>query len=167
LTLNVSREGATMTGTSGADTLIGTTGADTLTGGDGNDALSGLVGADVFKWGLADKGAPGLPDSDTVTDFDSVINSDKLDLRDLLQGEVHVGTAAGNLDHYLHFDKSGSNTVVHVSSTGTFANGDSAGVIAGKEDQTTTLQNVDLTAGFSTDQQIIQDLLTKGKLATD
>jgi hypothetical protein len=96
-----------------------------------------------------------------------VINSDKLDLRDLLQGELHAGTAAGNLDHYLHFDKSGSNTVVHVSSTGAFASGDSAGVIAGKEDQAITLQNVDLTAGFSTDQQIIQDLLTKGKLVTD
>jgi Mg-chelatase subunit ChlD len=167
LTLNVSREGATLTGTGGADTLAGTTGADTLTGGDGNDVLSGLVGADVFKWGLADKGTPGAPDSDTVSDFDAVINSDKLDLRDLLQGELHAGTAAGNLDHYLHFDKSGSNTVVHVSSTGAFASGDSAGVIAGKEDQAITLQNVDLTAGFSTDQQIIQDLLTKGKLVTD
>ena len=169
----------TITGSSGNDTLHGGLGNDTLSGGGGNDVLhgglgndlmTGGAGADVFKWQLAEGGSAGSPAVDTITDFSTSIaggSKDVLDLRDLLQGELHLGTAAGNLDHYLHFDKSGSNTVVHVSSTGTFANGDSAGVIAGKEDQTTTLQNVDLTAGFSTDQQIIQDLLTKGKLATD
>ena len=52
----------------------------------------------------------------------------------------------------------------HISSAGGFASFYSAG----QEDQTIILQGVDLTAGGTlNDQQIIQDLLTKGKLVTD
>jgi Mg-chelatase subunit ChlD len=160
LTLNVSREGSTMTGTSGADALSGTTGADILIGGAGNDTLAGLVGGDTFKWSLADRGTTASPASDTVADFDTVINSDKLDLRDLLQGESHAGTDAGNLADYLHFsyDSSTSTTVLEVKSQGTSMSG---------PDQIINLAGVDLVTGYTSDQQIIQDLLTKGKLITD
>ena len=92
-----------------------------------------------------------------------------LDLRDLLQGEHQSGIDA-NLINYLHFEKSGLNTVVHVSSAGNFAS-DSHNVVdpvvSGHEDLTIILQNVDLTTAGATDQAIIQDLLTKGKLVTD
>ena len=98
---------------------------------------------------------------DTITDFDLAplaLNGDVLDLRDLLQGEN-----SGNLASYLHFELSGADTKVSVSSNGGFADG----FTAGAEDQTVILQGVDLIGGFTTDQQVIQDLLTKGKLITD
>ena len=97
-----------------------------------------------------------------MTDFDSVAFSDKLDLRDLLQGEI-ANPALQNLEGYLHFEKSGANTVVHVSSTGGFSTGYSSSA----EDQTIVLQNVDLVGSLTTDQAIIQNLLNQGKLITD
>ncbi|MEW5965933.1 MAG: type I secretion C-terminal target domain-containing protein [Pseudomonadota bacterium] len=152
-------------GGAGDDLLDGGSGNDLLIGGAGNDTLTGGLGADVFKWELSDRGTAGTPAIDTVTDFDSVANSDKLDLRDLLVGESHAGTDAGNLADYLHFEVSGSDTIIQISSTGGF----SGGYNAGATDQRIVLNNTDLTAGgtLSADQQIIQDLLSKGKLITD
>ncbi|PKO63311.1 MAG: hypothetical protein CVU23_11410, partial [Betaproteobacteria bacterium HGW-Betaproteobacteria-17] len=152
-------------GANTAVTIIGGSGNSTHVGGDGNDTLTGGLGADVFKWELTDRGAAGSPAIDTVTDFDSAANSDKLDLRDLLVGESHAGVDAGNLANYLHFEVSGANTVIQISSTGGFSGGYNAGVT----DQRIILNNTDLTAGgtLSADQQIIQDLLSKGKLITD
>jgi hypothetical protein len=152
-------------GGAGDDILDGGAGNDILIGGAGNDTLTGGLGADVFKWELSDRGTAGSPAIDTITDFDSLANSDKLDLRDLLLGESHVGTDAGNLADYLHFEVSGSNTVIQISSTGGFSGGYSAGAT----DQRIVLNNTDLTGGgtLSADQQIIQDLLSKGKLITD
>jgi hypothetical protein len=68
----------------------------------------------------------------------------------------------GNLASYLHFEKSGADTVVHISSTGGF----SAGYTSTNEDQTVTLSGVDLI-GTMNDQQIIQNLLNNGKLITE
>jgi Ca2+-binding RTX toxin-like protein len=152
-----------VTGTSGADVLSGTTGADILIGGAGNDTLAGLVGGDTFKWSLADRGTTASPARDTVADFDTVINSDKLDLRDLLQGETHDAITVGNLQNYLHFESAGGNTTVQISSSGGFVNGYNAGAV----DQTIVLQGVNLLSGFSTDLQVIKDLLDRGKLVTD
>jgi hypothetical protein len=123
------------------------------------------LSADTFRWELADMGAKGAPAVDTVTDFNPAAvgsGGDILDLRDLLTSENHaVGT--GNLTNYLHFEHVGADTKVHISSSGGF----SGGYVANQENQTIVLQGVDLTSGFSTDQQIIQDMLTKGKLLTD
>ncbi|MDP3420721.1 MAG: Calx-beta domain-containing protein [Thiobacillus sp.] len=154
-----------ISGGAGNDALSGGNGNDVLIGGAGNDTLTGGLGADVFKWELSDRGTAGSPAIDTVTDFDSAVNSDKLDLRDLLLGESHAGTDPGNLTDYLHFEVSGSNTVIQISSTGGFSGGYSAGAT----DQRIVLNNTDLTGGgtLSADQQIIQDLLSKGKLITD
>ena len=146
----------------GRDDAVGD-GADTLIGGKGNDTLTGGLGADTFKWNLADQGTSASPASDTITGFDLVANSDKLDLRDLLVGESHSGTLPGNLDDFLHFEKVGTNTVVHVSSTGGFA----AGYAAGIEDQTITLASVDLVGTFTNDNAIITSLLMNNKLITD
>jgi len=150
-------------GGAGDDTLNGDSENDILIGGAGNDTLTGGTGADTFVWQLADRGSPGSPRVDTVTDFDSATKGDKLDLRDLLQGEI-ANPAMQNLEGYLHFEKSGANTVVHVSSSRGFA----AGYSSSNEDQTIILNGVDLTVGNTlSDQQIINDLLTKGKLITD
>ncbi|MFZ5549396.1 MAG: beta strand repeat-containing protein, partial [Pseudomonadota bacterium] len=146
-------------GGAGADSISGGTGADRLEGGAGNDTLTGGLGADTFRWELADHGSSGSPAIDTVADFDTRAfdsGGDRLDLRDLLQGET-----AGTLGNFISFEKVGSNTVVHISSSGGFG----SGYTASAEDQTIVLQNVDLTAGFTTNAQIIQDLLTKEKLA--
>ncbi|MCH2219997.1 MAG: type I secretion C-terminal target domain-containing protein [Dechloromonas sp.] len=75
-------------------------------------------------------------------------------------GELHSGTNVGNLANYLHFEASGANTIVRISSTGGFSSGYSAAQV----DQQITLQGVALSG---TDQQIIQQLLTNNKLVTD
>lgn len=142
-----------------ADTLSGGAGSDVLLGGAGNDALSGGLGADIFRWELADAGASTV---DTITDFDTTTGSDQLDLRDLLQGEIGSGVG-NNLENYLHFEYSGSNTTVHISSSGGFA----GGYAPGAEDQTILISGVNLIGSFTTDQQVIQDLLNRGKLITD
>ena len=155
----------TLSGGAGNDILVGGLGDDILIGGAGNDTLTGGAGSDTFKWVLADKGAAGAPALDTITDFDPATagsGGDVLDLRDLLTGENHT-TGTGNLSNYLHFEKIGADTVLHISSSGEFT----AGYNAAKEVQTITLTGVDLVTGFSNDQQIIQDLLTKQKLITD
>jgi hypothetical protein len=130
--------------------------------------LGGDFGAvDVFKWELGDQGSKGAPASDVIKDWDNAAanvstgaGGDVLDLRDLLSGEN-----TSNLDDFLHFELSGTSTIVHISATGEFA----SGYNPAKEVQSITLENTDLFAAGSlfTDQQIIQDLLNKGKLITD
>ena len=160
-----------ITGGAGNDRLLGGTGDDTLSGGAGNDlivggtgtnTLTGGTGNDVFRWEFGDHGTAGSPTVDTITDFSSAAgNKDVLDLRDLLGGASHDGTQAGNVASFIHFDHAGSDTVIHISTTGGFA----SGYTAGQEDETIVLKNVDLTvAGTQNDQQIIHQLLVNGQL---
>ena len=158
-------------GGSGTDTLDGGADNDILYGGIDNDMLTGGAGSDIFAWTLADKGTTGAPAVDTITDFNTTANSDKLDLRDLLQGETAAGANA-NLENFLHFEKSGSDTILHISSAGGFSGdmhavGGAGAFSSGNVDQRVVLAGVDLVGGMSTDQQVIQDLLNKGKLITD
>ncbi|WP_047548580.1 retention module-containing protein [Methylotenera sp. G11] len=145
-------------GGAGNDMLNGGAGDDVITGGKGDDVMTGGLGADTFKWMLADAGTAGSPARDVISDFDTTVNSDKLDLRDLLTGENST-----NLASFLHFEKSGTDTIVHVSNNGGF----SGGYNGANEVQTITLQNVDLVTGFANDQAIIADLISKQKLITD
>ena len=152
-------------GGGGKDDLLGGDGDDTLIGGAGFDTMSGGLGADTFVWALADAGVKGNPAIDIVTDFDvasKAAGGDVLDLRDLLVGENHA-SGIGNLASFLHFEKAGADTVVHVSATGEFA----GGFNAANDVQTITLLNVDLITSFANDQAVIQDLLTKNKLTVD
>ena len=147
-------------GGAGNDTIVGTAGNDIIIGGAGNDTMTGGLGADTFRWTLNDHGTTATPAQDTITDFNTALpasGGDILDLRDLLVGESHTGTSPGNLGSYLHFNyNAGTNTTtVNVQSH-------AAGV-----DQIIALQGVNLVGSFTTDQQIIQDLLTKAKLVTD
>jgi hypothetical protein len=153
-----------LAGLGGNDTLDGGAGNDTLGGGAGNDALTGGLGADVFLWSLSDRGTPGVPATDTVVGFDSTANSDKLDLRDLLQGESANATSLSN---YLHFTISGGSTTVAISTTGAF----STGFSSTKVDQQIVLQNfnADTYTGLAgaTDAQIITRMLLDSKLVVD
>jgi Ca2+-binding RTX toxin-like protein len=153
----------------GADTLDGGAGADHLIGGAGNDQLTGGAGADVFAWQLVDRGANGTPAADIITDFNvasPAAGGDTLDLRDLLQNE-----GSGNLAQFLDFDTTSvpGSTVIHISSSGGFASGSYS---AAAEDQRITLQGVDLRSslglgGGASDNDIIQELVNRGKLITD
>ncbi len=129
----------------------------TVDGGLGDNVLTGSGGADEFYWNDGYQGTAGNPAVDQVTNF-SLAEGDVLNLQDLLSGE-----AGGDLTDYLHFEKSGADSVVHVSTIGGF----NAGYSAGSEDQTIVLQNVDLSALGANDQQIIDSLLASSNLLAD
>jgi hypothetical protein len=161
------------------DSLSGGAGSDLLVGGKGTDIMDGGLGdlaTDIFAWKLNDGGTAGAPVTDTVNNFGVAARAaggDVLDLRDLLVGES-AGTLLGqdNLANFLHFEKSGADTIVHISTTGGFASdphavGAPSATVTGAEDQKILLSGVDLIGTMTTDQQVIQDLLTKGKLNTD
>ncbi len=153
-------------GGAGNDVINAGAGADRLDGGAGDDTLTGGLGADTFSWALADKGSVGVPAVDKITDFSTAsynAGGDRLDLKDLLQGENHTSNT-GNLTQYLHFEKSGTDTIIHVSSAGAYTGPFNSGA----DDQRIVLSGVDLTSnGSLADAAIIQDLLNKGKLITD
>ncbi|QRM19024.1 type I secretion C-terminal target domain-containing protein [Dechloromonas sp. TW-R-39-2] len=154
--------GSFLNGLGGNDTEIGGAGNDVIIGGAGNDTMTGGGGADTFKWVLGDEGTVAVPARDTITDgaaFNSTAG-ENLDLRDLLQGEVHSGTSAGNLADYLHFSYNSTTlaTTIEVKSHGMSQTG---------PDQIITLNGVNLVGSFTSDQAIIQNLLTNGKLVTD
>ena len=96
-----------------------------------------------------------------INDFDK--NHDKLDLRDLLVGEHKGSGDYGNLDNYLHFSQKDGDTVIEISSTGAFKDGN---YNAAKVDQVITLSDVNLMDGHSS-HEVIQDLVQEGKLITD
>ncbi|WP_153144894.1 retention module-containing protein [Dechloromonas sp. H13] len=158
--VDTSTNATTINGLAGNDVLVSTaaSGGDTLNGGAGNDMLTGGAGADTFVWNLADRGTLANPARDVITDFNTATyasGGDRLDLRDILQGTATTATA---LDSYLDFSKQGSDTVINVRPNGA----------GGEMTQQIVLQGVDLTSnGTLSDQAIIQDLLTKGKLQTD
>jgi len=148
-------------GSAGNDTLSGGSSADILIGGHGNDILIGGGGADVFKWSLGDQGTNAVKAADTISDFDNSASGDKLDLRDLLVGDH---SDLGNLANFLHFSVAGGDTKIEISSSGGFAGGNYS---AGAVDQTITLTGVDLKGAFATDNQIINDLITRSKIVVD
>ena len=157
-----------LVGAANTDNLDGGAGHDLLIGGAGNDIMSGGLNdlvSDTFYWELADAGTTVSPAADTINNFSELAASaggDVLDLRDLLTNENHA-VGAGNLANFLHFEKAGADTVVHVSSSGGFA----GGFTAAQDVQTITLAGVNLVQSFTDDNAIIQDLLTKQKLITD
>ena len=92
-----------------------------------------------------------------------------LDLRDLLVGESANGSV-GNLANYIHFEKSGTDTIVHISSGGGFsADTHNVGTAytTGAEDQRIVLTGADLVSANTTDAQIIAILQQNNKLITD
>jgi len=160
-----------LSGGAGNDLLVGGDGNDILWGGAGNDTLTGGAGSDTFAWTLADAGTTASPAIDTITDFDTAAyasGGDRLDLRDLLSSSA---TTADALDNYLHFQYSGGNTTIYVSTNGAFSNNNAAGGlpsnVSSNDVQQIVLQGVNLVGSSTTDQQVIQNLLNQGKLITD
>ncbi|PYB70500.1 adhesin, partial [Pseudomonas sp. LB-090624] len=96
----------TLNGGKGNDILLGGTGNDTLIGGEGNDILIGGSGADTFVWKAGDIG------SDVIKDF-KVAEGDRIDLKDLLQGEK-----GSTIDNYLKLSTVEGTTTLQVSSEG-------------------------------------------------
>ncbi|MDO9191754.1 MAG: Ig-like domain-containing protein, partial [Undibacterium sp.] len=142
-TINAGTGADRIMGGLGNDTINAGADSDVIIGGAGSDILTGGLGADTFRWELADRGAVGSAPIDRITDFDTAAFSasgDRLDLRDLLQGENYT-TGTGNLGSYLHFVKVGSDTEIHISSTGAY----SSGFNAANDDQVIKLTGVDLT----------------------
>jgi len=94
--------------------------------------------------------------SGSVSGFDA---KDKLDLRDLPEGE-HGGGVEANLADFLNFTSAngGADTVIQVSTHG----GGAAGV-----DQTIVLQGVDITTLGADDSAIIGNLLAANRLLVD
>jgi hypothetical protein len=120
---------------------------------------------------LADQGTIATPAVDTINNFGTAAanaGGDVLDLRDLLVGEDHNGAS---LDNYLHFEFSGGNTTMYVSSTGAFNNGNTVGAptidVSSNDVQQIVFTGVNLTAGFATDADVINNLIAQQKLITD
>ncbi|MDD3592642.1 MAG: type I secretion C-terminal target domain-containing protein [Sulfurovum sp.] len=165
-TLNGGEGNDLLRGGSGDDTINGGSGNDIIIGGKGSDTLSGGSGNDTFIWEKGDEGTPGTPAADTITDFNKQPVSgggDILKLGGLLQGEAARGNTVGNLTEYMHFEISGSDTILHISTTGGFAGGFSEGDV----DQQITFTGVDLVGDFTTDEEVIAQLLANGNLVVD
>lgn len=111
-TLDGSAGNDLLDGGSGTDVLYGGLDNDILIGGAGNDILNGGAGADIFQFSVGG----GV---DTIQDF-SLGNfgaglGDALDIADILSG-FNPGTS--NINDFVHFTTSGSNTIVSVDANG-------------------------------------------------
>ncbi|WLG95651.1 retention module-containing protein [Pseudomonas sp. FP198] len=95
-------------GGKGNDILLGGSGSDTLIGGKGNDTLIGGLGGDTFVWKSGDTG------TDVIKDFKAG-DGDRIDLRDLLQGET-----GSTIDHFLKISTVDGVSSLQVSTTGQF-----------------------------------------------
>ncbi|WP_108446586.1 retention module-containing protein [Halomonas denitrificans] len=131
---------AKINGTIGDDVVAGTSSSDTFLGGQGDDVLAGGLGADTFVWNFGDQGTTTDPAEDSVTDFTLGSfgvddNADKLDISDLLSN-MDVGS---DLSSFIQAEDSGTNTVLHISTTGGLTSGGSG--ISGA-DQTIVLEGV-------------------------
>ncbi len=167
-TINAGLGNDLVRGGAGNDTINGGAGNDVLIGGLGVDTLTGGTGQDVFRWEAGDQGPSGVA-TDTIRDFSLAsltLGGDVLDLSSLLQGEGRLGNNPGNLANYLHFEQTAGGTLIHVSTAGGFVGGFGSST-SGVANQTILLQGVDLTAGFASDQAILADLLSRGKLVVD
>jgi Ca2+-binding RTX toxin-like protein len=143
--------------------LDGGKGNDVLVGGKGNDTLIGGEGDDIFVWVQGDQGSKTTPAADIIKDFgqgEAAKGTDKLDLRDLLQGEEK----ATDLSQFLHIDRDGNNTVIKVSTTGGLSN-------SGADfDQKITLEGVKWTDPGNdpvAQHELIKQLISQGKLVVD
>jgi surface adhesion protein len=101
-------------GQGGNDLLDGGKGNDILLGGSGADTLIGGLGGDTFVWKSGDTG------TDVIKDF-KVGDGDRIDLRDLLQGET-----GSTIDHFLKITTVDGVSSLQVSTTGQFNTANSA-----------------------------------------
>jgi surface adhesion protein len=103
-----------LNGGKGNDILLGGKGNDTLIGGPGNDILIGGQGGDTFVWKSGDTG------TDVIKDF-KASDGDRIDLRDLLQGE-----SGSTIDNFLKISTVDGVSSLQVSTSGKFNAADGA-----------------------------------------
>jgi Ca2+-binding RTX toxin-like protein len=103
-------------GRDGNDTLIGGAGHDLLVGGDNNDRMTGGDGSDTFSWE-----AGAIVGVDTITDFETGIFGDVLDVSDLLIG---FDADKSNANDFVRFLVGASNTTVQVDVNGAVGGSD-------------------------------------------
>ncbi|MBV7550662.1 tandem-95 repeat protein, partial [Pseudomonas sp. PDM26] len=101
-------------GGTGNDLLDGGDGNDILLGGKGNDTLTGGSGGDTFVWKAGDTG------NDVIKDF-KASEGDRIDLRDLLQGET-----GSTIDNFLKITTVDGVSSLQVSSAGQLNSGNAA-----------------------------------------
>ncbi|MFJ3484682.1 immunoglobulin-like domain-containing protein [Pseudomonas sp. NPDC090202] len=123
----------TLLGGNGDDILFGQGGNDTLVGGKGNDILIGGAGADTFVWKLGDTNSGGF---DVIKDFNQS-QGDRIDLRDLLQGED-----TDTISKYLQITNDGHDTILQVSTTGQFTDSTTPAAAANTADVHIKLEGV-------------------------
>jgi Ca2+-binding RTX toxin-like protein len=147
-----------LSGGSGNDVIFGDAGDDRINGGSGNDSLVGGDGIDIFALESGDEGTVGVPAVDTIADFTLGVGGDVLDLSDML-----VDEELGSLDDYMSFNYNPGtgDTTISIDVDGLSGGSGTA--------QQIVLSGVDLTAGgaFSSDQDILNNLLTNGNLIVD
>ncbi len=80
-----------------------------------------------------------------------------------LDNALTITPHEGKLANYLHFSAVGGNTVVEISSTGSFSSSYKPAAV----DQVITLTGLNLVGSFSNEHPVINDLLQRGKLVTD
>lgn len=127
-------------GDAGTDSVQGGTGNDTIYGGTNADNLWGDDGDDVFVFMAADLGT-GVDD---IKDFDITTESDAIDISDILAGIYD--SATDDLTDFVIMVDSGSNSKLHVDTTGT------AG--AGGWQQVALIRNV---TGMTDEDQLVLD----------
>ncbi|MFO6423942.1 type I secretion C-terminal target domain-containing protein, partial [Motilimonas sp. KMU-193] len=146
-------------GGSGNDTIIGGLGDDDLAGNSGNDILIGGEGRDTFRFFAEDivletdnVKQQDVGNRDTIIDFN--LAEDKLDLRDLLQGE-----SENSIDQFLQATENANGGIdIIVDADG----------IAGGDTMTITLDGVRYSdAGAATGEDFIQKLIQDGNLIID
>ena len=156
-------------GNAGNNTISGGDGNDYIVGGGGNDNLTGGNGTDTFVWRDGDAGTVAAPAADVIGSYSYA--NDKLDLRDLLQGEhttsSNSGSGAGAVEisdllDYIDVSVSGGTTTLRISSVGDLASG---------HDQSIQLTGVNLyqQAGVTAGDEatLLKTMIANGKLIID
>ncbi len=153
----------------GNDSVSANSGNDLIVGGAGSDSLTGGGGADTFVWAANDNGTNAAQAVDTISDFSTATyasGGDRIDLSTLL-----VGASTATLDKFVHFRWDGTNTTAFISTTGAFTAGHAVGGtftdVTNNSVQQIVFSGVNLTSGFTTDLQVLNDLISKGKLVID
>ena len=86
---------------------------------------------------------------------------------------LNSASTPGELDNYLHFDVSGGTTRLYISTSGLFSDSNAVTTgtlptnVSSNDVQQIVINGVDLVGSNLTDQAVIQDLLSKGKLIVD
>lgn len=119
-------------------------------------------GVDVLSWTLNETLVTKTPADVAVTQGRG-ITGETLNLRDLLVDDWNSGSTLDNLSDYLHFERDGGDTVIHISSIGGFK----GGYDSHQADQTIILKDVEMMHAHVTDNEMIRSLMEQGRLITD